>query len=384
MARTWPVTRGKKAFFAAFDSIIGPIASVAMRRNPDEIHEIRKILVLELWNMGDVVLSTVVLQSLRVVYPTAKITLLAKPHAEELLDGSGLVDEIVTFDFAWTAITGKYDVSRYDRDAISKLVRRLREERFDLSIDCRMDLRSNVLTKSIGAARRIGYDFGGGGFLLTDALPAPPADQHKVDDWKGLLAPLRHDGAAEVPDGIEPRLTVSDAERNEAQRLLESHEVSADDLVVGIHPGGSHAAKRWSEDNFAEVARTVAANHGARIVVFVDPDGTGSGMNAGSNAVVVRTSIREMMGLLTQCDLVLCNDSGPMHIAAALGVPVVAVFRTGSPGAYGPRGLNHTVVGEGAIQGQVNDVALEDVVSAVESSLAVIRANSIRSGEGRA
>ena len=384
MARTWPVTRGKKALFSAFDSIVGPIASVAMRKHPDEHQDVAKILVLELWHMGDVVLSTVALQSLRAMYPSAKITLLAKPHAVELLEGSGLVDEIVTFDFPWTAMTGKYDVSRYDRDAISRLVRSLRDQHFDLSIDCRMDLRSNVLTKSIGAARRVGYDFGGGGFLLTDALPAPPADQHKVDDWKGLLAPLREVHALRVNDDIEPKLTVSDGERAEARRLLESHDIAAGDLVLGVHPGGSHQAKRWSEDNFAEVARTVAGNHGAKVVIFVDPDGCGSDMNAGSDAVVVRTSVREMMGLFTQCDLLLCNDSGPMHIAAALGVPVVAVFRTGSPGAYGPRGLNHTVVGEGAPWGQVSDIPLDDVLTAVESSLSVIRANSIQNGEIRA
>jgi ADP-heptose:LPS heptosyltransferase len=76
-----------------------------------------------------------------------------------------------------------------------------------------------------------------------------------------------------------------------------------------------------------------------------------------------------MMALFTQCDLVLCNDSGPMHIAAALGVPVVAVFRTGNPKAYGPRGLNHAVVGNGAPWGSTTNVAVEDVLEAVESTL---------------
>jgi ADP-heptose:LPS heptosyltransferase len=76
-----------------------------------------------------------------------------------------------------------------------------------------------------------------------------------------------------------------------------------------------------------------------------------------------------MMALFTRCDFVLCNDSGPMHAAAALGTPVVAIFRTGSPRAYGPRGLNHTVVGEGAPWGQTSDIALDDVLTACESML---------------
>lgn len=382
MARTWPVTRRKKILLGAFDTIARPVSSVMFRQKRRPVSEIRKILVLELWHMGDVVLATPVLQRLREMYPDARITLLAKEHARELLQGSDLVDDIVAFDFPWTAMSGKYRPERYDRKAIAALVKRMRDERFDLTLDCRMDLRSNLLTRSIGSARRIGYDFGGGGFLLTDALAAPPADQHKVDDWMGLLAPLQSapSGRAASP---EPKLSVGNTEREEARRLLESHDVSADDIMLGIHAGGSHEAKRWSPDNFAEVGRELTHRHGVRIVVFVDPDGCGSDMQLGPDAVFVRTSIREMMALLTQCDMLLCNDSGPMHVAAALGVPVVAVFRTGSPDAYGPRGLNHTVVGGGAAWGATTDVALDDVLTAADSSLSVIRDKRRTRGESR-
>jgi heptosyltransferase-2 len=370
MARTWPVTRRKRAFLAAFDAVARPLSSIVLKEDQRKPGTVGKILVLELWHMGDVVLTTPLLQRLREMYPAASITLLAKPHAKDLLEGSGLVDEIVTFDFPWTAMTGKYRVGRYDRGAMSQLVRRLKAEKFDVSLDCRMDVRSNMLTRSIGAARRIGYNFGGGGFLLTDALPAPPADQHKVDDWMALLSPLNETASRRAaPD---PRLNVSEGERDEAARLLESYGVGEDDIVLGVHPGGSHDAKRWSEDNFAEVARAVEQRPGIRVVVFIDPDGCGSNMQLGKDAIFVRTSIREMMALFSHCDAVLCNDSGPMHIAAALGVPVIAIFRTGSPRAYGPRGLNHAVVGNGAPWGETTDVDIDDVVAATESALSRI------------
>ena len=368
MARTWPVTRRKRALLAAFDAVAGPVASVVLRNKTKPGAEVRKILVLELWHMGDVVLATPVLQRLRSMYPDARITLLAKAHALELLQHSPLVDEIVAFDFPWTAMSAKYDPSRYDPSAIRDLVRRLREMEFDLSIDCRMDLRSNVLTRSIGARRRIGYDFGGGGFLLTDAVSAPPADQHKVDDWMGLLTPLEA-GDKESREAVMPSLTVTSDERAEAIRTLGLYDISDTDTVIGIHPGGSHEAKRWRVDNFAAVGRALADRRNIKLLVFVDPEGCGSDMQLGQNAAFVRTSIREMMALFTQCDVVICNDSGPMHIAAALGVPVVAVFRTGDPKAYGPRGLNHTVVGEGAVSGSESDVAVDDVLSATESTL---------------
>jgi heptosyltransferase-2 len=227
-----------------------------------------------------------------------------------------------------------------------------------------MDLRSNILTKSIGASRRIGYDFGGGGFLLTDALPAPPADQHKVDDWMGLLAPLGELPGAPVPD---PKLVVTASEREEAGRLLSSYDVAPEDVILGIHPGGSHESKRWAPEHFAAVARELSTRHAVRPLIFIDPDGCGAGMQAGHDAIFVRTTIREMMALLTHCDLLVCNDSGPMHIAAALGIPVAAVFRTGSPSAYGPRGLDHIVIGSGATWGASTDVSLDEVLAAAET-----------------
>lgn len=380
MARTWPVTRRKMLALGALDAVAGPVSSL-LSRGKRKGGRVERILVVELWHMGDVVLATPAMQRLREIYPESQITLLAKEHARELLEASGLVDEIVAYDFPWTATSGKYRPDRYRRDEIAALVRKLKAERFDLSIDCRMDLRSNILTRSIGATRRMGYDFGGGAFLLTDALPAPPADQHKVDDWLGLLMPLMTPGSnyGGAPD---PMLRVTHAERDEALATLAAHDVSPDDVVVGIHAGGSHAAKRWSPESFAEVGRALAQRHDARLLVFVDPEGAGGEMQAGENAIFVRTSIREMMALLTHCDMLLSNDSGPMHVAAALGVPVVAVFRTGNPSAYGPRGLSHVVVGDGAAWGRTTEVPLDDVLSAADSSLAVIRSNR-QNGPGR-
>ena len=353
---------------AAFDAVARPVAAVALHQKP-AVGEIRNILLLELWHIGDVVLATSALQRLRRMYPAARVTLLAKPHAVELLEGSNLVDEIITFDFPWTSMSGKYRLGRYDRAEIARIVRRLRAEKIDLSIDCRMDLRNNLLTRSIRAGRRVGYNFGGGGFLLTDAVPPGPADRHKVDDWMALLDQLSGSSGGTEQAVPEPRLAVSSVERNEALTLLKSYGVQQGETIVAIHAGGSYPSKRWPADSFAEIGKRLASAHGARLLAFIDPDGCGSDMQLGRDAIFVRTTLREMMALLTHCDLLICNDSGPMHIAAALGVPVVAVFRTGSPEAYGPRGFGHTVVGRGAAWGETTDVPIEDVAEAADSQL---------------
>src|SRR6476660_8012123 len=152
------------------DAVARPFAKVLLPRTSRADAGIWKILVVELWNIGDVVIATTSLQALRARYPDAWITFLGKPHAEEVLRGSDLVDEVITFDFPWTSETEKYRSSRYDRIAMKALVRRLRDEKFELSVDCRMDFRSNLVTYAARAKRRVGYAFGGGTFLLTDAI----------------------------------------------------------------------------------------------------------------------------------------------------------------------------------------------------------------------
>ena len=130
MAETWRITPGKRAALATADLIARPFARLFIPP-PKRLEEgIWKILVVEIWNIGDVVIATTALQALRARYPDAWIVFLGKPHAEEILRGSGLVDEVITFDFPWTAETDKYKRSRYDKRAMKSLFRRLREERW--------------------------------------------------------------------------------------------------------------------------------------------------------------------------------------------------------------------------------------------------------------
>jgi hypothetical protein len=103
MARTWPVTRPKRVALGVFDAVVGPISSIFLKRRTRFKQHVERILVLELWHMGDVVIATSALRCLRRMYPNAEITLLAKEHARELLQESKVVDDIVTFDFPWTA-----------------------------------------------------------------------------------------------------------------------------------------------------------------------------------------------------------------------------------------------------------------------------------------
>ena len=360
MAQTWRVTPAKVAVFRAIDALSLPLRPFIRKRPPGR--EVRNILVMEPWYIGDVVLATPALRALRAKFPNARISLLGKKHAEELLRHSGLVDEVIVFDIPWTAKQSKYSPSRYDRNAIHDLLGTLRSREFDLTVDARMDLRSNYLTWLTRAPRRVGYDFGGGSFFLTDAVPADPDRLHRVDDWIALLKPL------EIEGRFEPLLRVSLEEKEWAGKVLARHGIGEADAVVAIHGGASDARRRWAPEKFEHVADALAQRYGVKIVWLLDPETPDREVTIAS--AVLRTSLREMMAIFSRCTVVLCNDSGPMHIADALDVRVVAVFLTGNPAWHRPYRQNQEVVGEGTGHDFLVAPKEGEVLAAAERQLA--------------
>lgn len=319
---------------------------------PSRSAPVRNVLVLEPWFIGDLVLATPVLRALREKYPEARITLLGKQHAVDLLENSGLVDDIIVFDLPWTASgpTKKYDPRRYNPAQWKTFSAELRKRRFDLTLDARMDFRSNVIAFMTGAARRIGYGFGGGAFLLTDAVKARPNDHHRVVDWMTLMAPLiSESGQAESAESLAarfpPLLKVSAAERTSATATLAANGISEADTIVTIHGGARDPRRRWPIESFANVAAALKNRFGARIVLLLEPGAPDSAQPVFD--ATLRTTLREMMAIIDRSHLFLCNDSGPMHIADALDVPVVAVFLTGNPVWHRPFRPFQKVVGAG-------------------------------------
>ena len=342
MAQTWPVSRKRIVLLRIVD-FIGRAAAAPFRRSSRRTSPAlpSRILVIEPWNLGDVVLSTPILAELRARYPRARISLLAKPLAAQLLKGSPLVDEIIAFDLPWTAQRNKYPLSgRTLREMIS-LVRRLRAARFDATIDSRMDIRSNLLAAMTRAPNRLGYDIGGGGWLLTDTLPSERSASHKIDDWLALLDLLP--GKSTVfAKSRRPTLAVTSDEKDRARQMLRSRGVG-EGPVIAYHPGGSHPGKRWPREQYDQLISDLQRSVGGSHIVFLGPEEKDFD-SWPSDAVVIRPSLRELMALLTCCDILVCNDSGPMHVADALGVPVVAIFEVGNPQWFGPSGARATVI----------------------------------------
>jgi ADP-heptose:LPS heptosyltransferase len=342
MAQTWPFSRRRRALLRVADFAGRLIARPFGRSAGNPLPRfVERILVIEPWNIGDVVLATPILRELRRRYPKARISILARPHGRELLAGSGLVDDVIVFDLPWTAQTNKYRFTPARMREMRRLVRTLRANNFDLTLDSRMDIRSNVLAAMSRAPYRLGYDIGGGGWLLTHSLPSDRDTTHRIDDWLSLLD-LLPDAGAPITDERRPTVDVTAVEREGAQRKLRERGAKGSP-VIAYHPGGSHPGKRWPRASFEELIRELSASLGGTQVVFLGPDETSS-EGWPDESIVFREPLRELMALISCCDVLVCNDSGPMHIADALRVPVVAIFEIGNPQWFGPSGPRARVI----------------------------------------
>ena len=131
---------------------------------------------------------------------------------------------------------------------------------------------------------------------------------------------------------------VTEGEKNWATDYLRVHGVPAGGVVVGVHPGASVPEKRWPLDRFAAVAHSLGQRDDVKVLAFVDPAGYGSSIGEGDDVIPTKVDLREMISLIARCTLLVCNDSGPMHIAGALGVPTVAIFGSGIASWFAPLG----------------------------------------------
>src|SRR5437867_5357353 len=306
---------------------------------------IKRLLVRGPNWIGDAVMSEPALAALQELFPTTEITLLVKPTIAELLRGHPALHQVLVYEDPGrhAGITGKWT-----------LAGALRRLRFDLAILFQNAFEAALLTFLAGIPGRYGYATDGRGFLLSDPITVPERTKivHQVQYYLELLRPLGSEG----PAG-SPRLFLSDEEGKTIDRRLAESGVAESDLLLGLNPGSTYGgAKRWLPDRFAETAdrliREQGSHSGRRVrVVIVGARGEEALGRAVADRMQIKpvqlsgcTTIRELMAVIKRCALFLTNDTGPMHIAAALGVPVVALFGPTDSRTTSPFGNGHTIV----------------------------------------
>ena len=296
----------------------------------------QNILVIKLRYLGDVLLATPTLQALKAAYPTARLTALVNQGTEEILIGNPDVDEIMPLDRGSIVEQWRFAVT-------------VRRRRFDLVVDLTDGDRAAFLTWISGASVRIGFNAEQRwtGRCYTTVVHGN-ATAHRIERDLAALTPLNISPIDRIP-----RLWLSNEDESGAGELLANLAVRSDESLVVIQPGARYWFKAWPSERFAELADRLTEKFGCQVLVG------GSRQEIDLAQLVVKQAkshlisiaglspIRTLAALLKRAALFVGNDTGAMHIATAVGTPVVALFGPSNPAEWGPRGGPAEVIYKG-------------------------------------
>jgi len=319
-----------------------------LRARPRVVAEPRRILCIKFWGIGSLQMLTPAIAHLRAAHPGARVELLTLAENEAFARGLELFDGLHTLDvqsrrgpLGWARLVAR----------ILALVRRLRRERFDALYDFEFFTRfSALVTLAAGAPATHGFaapTVWRGGFHARTV----PFNRywHVARNFRALAG--GEDGSDVLPGDLQP-FRVTAEHRQGLERALERAGLDATRPLAVLNPNAGQLSleRRWPAPNFAQVARTLAQEDGLQVVLVGAP-GEAEYVAAIAAAagepgpgriadLAGQLSIGELAALLAQADVLVTNDSGPMHVAAALGTPLVALFGPETPVMYGPLGVD--------------------------------------------
>jgi heptosyltransferase-2 len=285
----------------------------------------KNVLVRGVNWVGDAVMTLPALRALKKALPEARISLLVKPWVSPLFEQDPHVDETIIYSDEYQGVMGKLKISRM-----------LRKKGFCSAILFQNAFDAAFIAFLAGIKERVGYNRDARGFLLTTAVAVPhnASELHHIFYYLNLL-----EQSGIKTEFSSPYIYLSLAERLSARELLKG----ARRPVLGINPGAAFgSAKRWFPDRFAEVANWFLKDTGGSVVIF---GGKGEVDIAQEIDKLIpedklllagKTSLRELVSLISECDVFVTNDSGPLHIACAVGTPLVAIFGSTNPKITGP------------------------------------------------
>ena len=281
---------------------------------------IKKILVFSFSFIGDAVLSTAVISPLRQRFPAAKITFLVGVHAFDLLTADPQIDQVLVYDNLGEHAGWRGKI---------RLIKLLRREAFDLVVD----LRDSFWSRFVGGKRW--------GMRLRKG------DIHAVTRYLDVLQ--RHGLSVE---GARPQLQFTTQRLAKRDAFLTENGVDRHRVLVGVHPGGNWVYKLWGSENFAQIADRLCEKWNAQILLFAGPNerqlqAKVANLMHQQPICVKEDDLCQVAALIAACDFYIGNDTGPMHIAVAVGIPIIAIFGSTNHHRSGPYGEEHIVVHSG-------------------------------------
>ncbi len=315
--------------------------------------DVARILVVNPFGIGDVLFSTPLVRSLRAAFPSAHLAYLCNGRTEAILQRNPSLDELFVYEKDEFVALWRRRRLAAARE-LWRLLARIRRRRFQLAIDLSLGERYSFLLAWLGVPRRIGFDFRSRGRFLTHRIRTSGYQgDHVVEHYARLLTAI---GMHLRDPQLE--LVTTEEDREAVTRHLARHPVAPDRPIVGLVPAGGVSwgvqaqFRRWSQEGFVDVGRSLIRQHHTAIFVMGErSDGDVCGdiaraIGAGAVDLSGQTTLGQFAALIARCDLVISNDGGPVHIAASQGVPTVSIFGPVDPNVYGPypRAAKHQVV----------------------------------------
>jgi lipopolysaccharide heptosyltransferase II len=314
-----------------------------------------KVLIINPFGIGDVIFSTPLVQALRESYPDGFIGYVCNRRAHEVLKSNPNLNKIYIYE------KDEYR-SAWDRSKISclKMMRDffadIRKERFDIVIDLSLSYQYSLISKFIGIRRRLGFNYRNRGKFLTNKIDIDGFhEKHVIEYYRDMLGLLGID-----PKGFArtPKVYLTDKDIAWADEFLKANGAREGELLVGVIPGcgaswGADAShRRWGRESFAKVCDGLAEFYGAKVMLLGDIHETeicDEMQNMLKHKAIIscgKTNLRNFLGLISKCSLIITNDGGPLHMAVGMGIKTISVFGPVDENIYGPypRSENHIVI----------------------------------------
>jgi len=350
----------------------------ASHKLPVTLDEFKRILIVRTDRIGDVLLSTPVIKALRKKNPDSYIAMMVSPGTKDIVEGNPYLDEVIIYD---------KDAKHKGWLKTLKFAKNLKKKGFDIAIILHPTNRVHLVTYLAGIPRRLGYDRKLG-FLLTDKIPHAKqlGLKHESEynfDLLKFIGIEAHDSDLFMPIKDESELSV--------KKMFEGSGIKKNDRMLAIHPCASCPSKIWPAERFAQAADILAQKYGLKIVVIAGPKDIARAQDVIKNmrSTVVdlsgKISVSQLASVLKSCVLFISNDSGPVHMASALGIPVISIFGRSQPGLspkrWGPTGKKSKVLHKqvGCIECLAHNcqkefaclkaITVQEVVSTAESLL---------------
>ncbi len=337
--------------------------------------EPRAVALVKLSSLGDVVHALPVAEALTAAFPRARLAWLVERREAALLRDHPALDEVIDVDTrAWRSARTPGQALAVAR-GLAGLRRRLRAGAFDVAIDLQGLVKSGAVTAATGAPRRIGFAAGWSrerlNALFTNERVSPPAEaRHVVDQYLALLAPL---GVRAVPGSARFRLATRAAAESRIDDFLVGVGLKPRHRLVVLNPGAGRADKRWPVARFRALAERLCHEAGAQVLVLWGPSEREAARAIAEippprPALAPPTDLDELLSVARRASVVVAGDTGPLHLAAAVGTPCVGLYGPTSGARNGPYGAGHTTLE--APDGTMASIDVPRVLDAVVDLLA--------------